>query len=160
MRRRGPGIINGSTKPGGPARVSEGPNGHTSQFMDADDAIEQEQIQQQLAQGVNVVSVIFNVLCHFAYIALFSILREMGRHTAREVCVGHRVEKTSCAPISASSRPRSLPQMVCLLLLLTSLATRVTAVAWRLRMNRTMTAISLAPGQYGVVLLHAQTLLL
>ncbi|KAI1788457.1 hypothetical protein LXA43DRAFT_1159295 [Ganoderma leucocontextum] len=32
-------------------RISEAQNGHTSQFMDADDEIEQEQIQQQIAEG-------------------------------------------------------------------------------------------------------------
>ena len=36
------------------ARVSEAQNGHTSQFMDADDDIEQEQIQQQIAEGAMV----------------------------------------------------------------------------------------------------------
>lgn len=34
-----------------PSRMSEAPNGRSSQFMDADDAIEHEQIQQQLAEG-------------------------------------------------------------------------------------------------------------
>lgn len=40
------------------ARASEGPNanGRASQFMDADDAEAQEQIEQQLANGVGVVS--------------------------------------------------------------------------------------------------------
>ncbi|KAJ8469007.1 hypothetical protein ONZ51_g9273 [Trametes cubensis] len=33
------------------AHISEAQNGHTSQFMDADDAIEQEQIQQQIVEG-------------------------------------------------------------------------------------------------------------
>ncbi len=38
------------------ARTSEGPNGRTSQFMDADEADVKEQIQQQLAAGVTIVS--------------------------------------------------------------------------------------------------------
>ena len=37
-------------------RASEGQIGRSSQFMDADEAIVQEQIQQQLAQGVKIVS--------------------------------------------------------------------------------------------------------
>lgn len=37
-------------------RVSEAQGGRASQFMDADDADAQEQIQQQLAAGVNIVS--------------------------------------------------------------------------------------------------------
>lgn len=41
------------------ARASEAQNGHTSQFMDADEAIVQEQIQQQLAEGVRLVSLYF-----------------------------------------------------------------------------------------------------
>ena len=36
------------------ARVSEAQNGRSSQFMDADDDDEQEQIQQQIAEGVKV----------------------------------------------------------------------------------------------------------
>lgn len=44
------------TGKGGAARASEYANGRTSQFMDADDAEAQEQIQQQLAQGVKIVS--------------------------------------------------------------------------------------------------------
>lgn len=36
-------------------RASEAQNGRSSQFMDADEAIVQEQIQQQIAQGVKIV---------------------------------------------------------------------------------------------------------
>ena len=39
-------------------RISEAQNGHTSQFMDADDEIEQEQIQQQIAEGAMVRRVV------------------------------------------------------------------------------------------------------
>ena len=41
-------------KPSRIARVSEAQNGRSSQFMDADDDIEQEQIQQQIAEGAMV----------------------------------------------------------------------------------------------------------
>lgn len=58
IQRRGGSTAKGRTKSGKVARVSEGPNGRTSQFMDADEAIVEEQIQQQLAQGVNVVSMV------------------------------------------------------------------------------------------------------
>lgn len=40
-------------------RVSEAANGRTSQFMDADEADVKEQIQQQLAAGVRMVSVVY-----------------------------------------------------------------------------------------------------
>lgn len=40
-------------------RMSEAQGGRASQFMDADDADAQEQIQQQLAAGVNIVCVFF-----------------------------------------------------------------------------------------------------
>ena len=36
-------------------RASEAQNGRSSQFMDADEALVQEQIQQQIAQGVKIV---------------------------------------------------------------------------------------------------------
>ena len=45
-----------STKTRDAQRASEAQGGRTSQFMDADEAIVQEQIQQQLAQGVKIVS--------------------------------------------------------------------------------------------------------
>ena len=41
------------------ARLSETQNGHLSQFMDADDAEAQEQLEQQFAAGVNIVCTIF-----------------------------------------------------------------------------------------------------
>lgn len=40
-------------------RMSEAANGRTSQFMDADEADVKEQIQQQLAAGVRMVSVVY-----------------------------------------------------------------------------------------------------
>lgn len=40
--------------PGRSTRISEAQNGRSSQFMDADDEIEQEQIQQQIAEGAMV----------------------------------------------------------------------------------------------------------
>jgi cytokinesis protein len=40
-------------------RRSESQNGHLSQFMDADDAEAQEQLEQQFAAGVNIVCNIF-----------------------------------------------------------------------------------------------------
>ena len=40
-------------------RLSESQNGHLSQFMDADDAEAQEQLEQQFAAGVNIVRSIF-----------------------------------------------------------------------------------------------------
>lgn len=45
-----------STKGSKTPRMSEGPNGRTSQFMDADEAEVEEHMQQQLAAGVAVVS--------------------------------------------------------------------------------------------------------
>jgi cytokinesis protein len=42
-------------------RKSDGPNGRTSQFMDADEADVKEQIQQQLAAGVMIVSCFFSL---------------------------------------------------------------------------------------------------
>lgn len=53
-RRAAPSRGGRKTSRMGMARVSEVQNGHTSQFMDADDAIEQEQIQQQFAEGAMV----------------------------------------------------------------------------------------------------------
>jgi cytokinesis protein len=47
-----------STKSSKPPRVVVDENGRVSQFMDADEADAQEQIQQQLAAGVKVVSMI------------------------------------------------------------------------------------------------------
>jgi cytokinesis protein len=41
------------------ARLSETQNGHLSQFMDADDAEAQEQLEQQFAAGVNIVCSVF-----------------------------------------------------------------------------------------------------
>lgn len=41
------------------ARLSETQNGHLSQFMDADDAEAQEQLEQQFAAGVNAVCTVF-----------------------------------------------------------------------------------------------------
>ena len=41
-------------------RLSEAQNGHLSQFMDADDAEAQEQLEQQFAAGANVVCVILH----------------------------------------------------------------------------------------------------
>jgi cytokinesis protein len=46
-------------------RTSDGPNGRTSQFMDADEADVKEQIQQQLAAGVMIVSCFES--SHFRY---------------------------------------------------------------------------------------------
>lgn len=56
IRRRPGGSTRGGRKASrmGMARVSEAQNGHISQFMDADDDIEQEQIQQQIAEGAMV----------------------------------------------------------------------------------------------------------
>lgn len=55
-RRRRTSVSKGMSKSSKAARESEAHNGRTSQFMDADDAFVQEQIQQQLAKGA-VVSV-------------------------------------------------------------------------------------------------------
>ena len=46
------------------AHISEAQNGHTSQFMDADDAIDQEQIQQQIVEGAMVRILDIPPLCH------------------------------------------------------------------------------------------------
>ena len=51
--------IKGRTKSTKATRFSEAQNGRSSQFMDADESIEQEQIQQQLAEGVRLVSTSF-----------------------------------------------------------------------------------------------------
>lgn len=45
----------GKVAKGTVSRISEAPNGRSSQFMDADEAMAEEQIQQQLAQGVKIV---------------------------------------------------------------------------------------------------------
>ena len=66
LRRRPASTSKGRKSQRKAARGSEVPNGHTSQFMDADDAIEQEQVQQQLAEGVRLV-------CHLScYTPFFS----------------------------------------------------------------------------------------
>lgn len=56
-------------------RASEAQGSRTSQFMDADEAIVQEQIQQQLAQGVKIVGV------HYSY--EISVLTSYSVPTAR-----------------------------------------------------------------------------
>lgn len=53
-----------------PIRMSEAQNGRTSQFMDADDAIVQEQIQQQLSEGAIVRCKLFTP---FLYLVLTSL---------------------------------------------------------------------------------------
>ena len=57
------------TGKGATSRASELGNGRTSQFMDADDAEAQEQIQQQLAQGVKIVCPLFSPI-RMAYLIL------------------------------------------------------------------------------------------
>ncbi|KAJ3555998.1 hypothetical protein NM688_g2271 [Phlebia brevispora] len=54
VRKHGKSSTKGRGKAGKAAGASDVPNGHTSQFMDADEAIVQEVIQQQFAKGVNV----------------------------------------------------------------------------------------------------------
>jgi cytokinesis protein len=59
LKRRPNSTIKGRSKSTKSVRASEGPNGRASQFMDADDAEAQEQIEQQLAAGVGAVSPFF-----------------------------------------------------------------------------------------------------
>lgn len=56
-------------------RTSEAQNGRSSQFMDADEAIVQEQIQQQIAQGVKIVSLFKPVGVSYANFSLVSATR-------------------------------------------------------------------------------------
>ena len=56
LRRRHASISKSRTKSVKATRFSEAQNGRSSQFMDADESIEQEQVQQQLAEGVRLVS--------------------------------------------------------------------------------------------------------
>jgi cytokinesis protein len=63
IRRRQNSTSKGRNKSSKSIRASEAQNGHMSQFMDADDAEAQEQIEQQLAAGISVVGSIFLSLC-------------------------------------------------------------------------------------------------
>lgn len=76
--------VNGSS-----VRVSEGQGGRASQFMDADESLVQEEIQQQLAQG-NIVSAFVVFLSAFQFTMLSSTLHVTARPTAHEVYVVHR----------------------------------------------------------------------
>ena len=83
--RRGTASTRGR-KPSRIARISEaqeGQNGRSSQFMDADDDFEQEQIQQQIAEGAVVSSV--NTATFHTYLEYsFSTPCEMARHLVHE----------------------------------------------------------------------------
>lgn len=60
-KRRAGSSVKGRTKSTKGTRASEAQNGRTSQFMDADEESTQEQVHQQLAQGVQIVSLHFFV---------------------------------------------------------------------------------------------------
>lgn len=84
LRRRHASISKSRTKSTKATRFSEAQNGRSSQFMDADESIEQEQFQQQLAEGVRLVSALSiwssptSKLCR-------SIRQEMGLPQVPEV---------------------------------------------------------------------------
>ena len=68
-------------------RLSEAQNGHLSQFMDADDAEAQEQLEQQFAAGANIVCATFTVNCSFFSLVSPSRSRRPREH---EVSGGHQ----------------------------------------------------------------------
>lgn len=78
------------------ARASEAVNGRTSQFMDADEDMAEEQIQQQFAQGVKLVR--FSCVCReprtHCIVAHRSILLVMGHRSVPGVSVALLVRRT------------------------------------------------------------------
>lgn len=100
------------------ARGSEAANGRTSQFMDADDAIEQEQVQQQLAEGVRLVHCVSH-LHHFFLTCFCSILLAMVLLRVREAFVDRLAGRILVVPHWVNTP--SHPMGYCLPRLMTSL---------------------------------------
>ena len=82
------------------ARSSDGPNGRTSQFMDADEADVKEQIQQQLAAGVLIVSRLRVLVC-CALLTPNSTHREMIMLPVHEASTNPRVPKIAVQLMTA-----------------------------------------------------------
>lgn len=89
LRRRQASTRNHGKGGKGPvSRVSEAPNGRSSQFMDADEEMAEEQIQQQLAQGVKIVGACEELPRTITYVNLLcSTLLAMVHHSAPGVFV-------------------------------------------------------------------------
>ncbi len=113
VRRRGSASMRGRTKSSKVVRASETQNGHTSQFMDADDATAHEQIQQQLAQSVSVVSCILRRSISLLMISGNSIRLEMVPHLAQGVCGALLDGGASLGPTWAILAPLSQLRMAC-----------------------------------------------
>ena len=128
-------------------RGSEAQGGRTSQFMDADEAMVQEQIQQQLAQGVKIVS-LHSIIASYSIDFPRSTPHEMVRLTAQEASEGLLGGKTTLVHNWASSLPRHQVQMVCFSFHQMTLGNKATIASLQAQtLRRVISRATADPGQ-------------